>query len=82
MENAASENRRPANQSQPDQTSQNQHPDPEERVNDPMNLVYKGGYEGNPRDIVENPAVAPQMPDGQVTEARAGLMQKDRNPEE
>ena len=25
------------------------------------NLVYKGGYTGNPREIVENPAVAPEM---------------------
>lgn len=28
---------------------------------DPQDLVYKGGYRGNPRDIVENPAVAPEM---------------------
>lgn len=25
------------------------------------NLVYKGGYTGDPREIVENPAVAPEM---------------------
>ncbi len=25
------------------------------------NLVYKGGFTGDPREIVENPAVAPEM---------------------
>ncbi|GEM_PF-560525 len=30
---------------------------------DPQDLVYKGGYTGNPREIVENPAVAPEMLD-------------------
>lgn len=30
---------------------------------DPRDLVSKGGYVGNPREIIENPAVAPQMLD-------------------
>lgn len=30
---------------------------------DPLELVSKGGYVGNPREIIENPAVAPQMLD-------------------
>ncbi len=28
---------------------------------DPQDLVSKGGYTGNPREIIENPAVAPEM---------------------
>ena len=28
-----------------------------------QDLVSKGGYVGNPREIIENPAVAPQMLD-------------------
>jgi hypothetical protein len=30
---------------------------------DPQDLVMKGGYTGDPREIVANPAVAPQMLD-------------------
>jgi len=81
MQNAEAENKRPTSQNQPDEATQEQQNDVDDRTVDPRDLVYKGGYQGNPRDIVENPAVAPQMPDGQVTEARAGLMQKDRNPD-
>ncbi len=35
----------------------------EPRVVDPLDLVYSGGYVGDPREILSNPAVAPQMPD-------------------
>ncbi len=27
----------------------------------PIDLVYSGGYEGDPRELVENPAVTPEM---------------------
>jgi hypothetical protein len=40
-------------------TSENQSVD--DRIIDPQDLVYKGGFTGNAREIVENPAVAPQM---------------------
>jgi hypothetical protein len=30
---------------------------------DPRDLVTKGGYDKDPREIVENPAVTPQMLD-------------------
>lgn len=33
----------------------------DEKVMDPQDLAYTGGYRGNPRRIVENPAVSPQM---------------------
>lgn len=33
----------------------------DDRLMDPQDLVYRGGYQGNPREIVENPAVTPQM---------------------
>jgi hypothetical protein len=34
-------------------------------VNAVENLVTRGGYEGNPREIVQNPAVTPEMLDDQ-----------------
>ncbi|NDJ17545.1 hypothetical protein [Myxacorys almedinensis] len=34
---------------------------PEQETVDPMDLVTRGGYEGDPREIVENPAVTPEM---------------------
>ncbi len=27
----------------------------------PMDLIYAGGYQGNPRELVENPGVTPEM---------------------
>ena len=30
---------------------------------DPLELVSRGGYVGDPREIIENPAVAPEMLD-------------------
>jgi hypothetical protein len=46
---------------------------------DVMDLVYKGGYTGNPREIVDNPAVAPQMMNlGQVdADNRDDMMSED-----
>ncbi len=44
----------------------------EEGMFNPQDLVSKGGYVGNPRDIVEKPAVAPQMLD-QVEDLRDDL---------
>jgi len=35
----------------------------EDGMFDPQELVSKGGYIGNPREIIENPAVAPEMLD-------------------
>lgn len=34
---------------------------PEPTVDAVENLVTRGGYEGDPREIVENPAVTPEM---------------------
>lgn len=36
-------------------------PPKKQKVVDPNDLVYSGGYRGDPREIVENPAVTPQM---------------------
>lgn len=33
------------------------------KMADPLDLVSKGGFNGNPREIIENPAVAPEMID-------------------
>lgn len=40
----------------------NDEPPKTQKIVDPMNLVYSGGYTGDPREIVENPAVTPEMP--------------------
>lgn len=45
---------------------------------DPRDLVYKGGYNKNPREVVENPAVTPQMLD-EPQETRAGYIRDDRD---
>jgi len=31
------------------------------KVVDPRDLVYKGGFKGDPQEILGNPAVAPEM---------------------
>lgn len=36
-------------------------PPKKQKVVDPNDLVYSGGYQGDPREIVENPAVTPEM---------------------
>jgi hypothetical protein len=33
----------------------------EDGMFDPLELVSKGGYIGNPREIIENPGFAPEM---------------------
>ena len=45
----------------------------DEGMFNPQDHVSKGGYTGNPRDIVGNPAVAPQTFD-QVEELRDDLL--------
>ena len=36
----------------------------EDRVNPAEDLIYAGGYTTNPRETINNPAVAPQMLNG------------------
>lgn len=43
---------------------------------DPRDLVYKGGFQGDPREIVENPAVSPQMLN-EPGDLRIDLMEED-----
>lgn len=45
----------------PDRGSQEQNQKQGEPTVDPRDLVYSGGYAGDPREIVENPAVTPEM---------------------
>lgn len=48
------------------------------RMADPLDLVYRGGAAGNPREIIENPAVVPQMVNtGQMGEADADDLRDD-----
>ncbi|MBD2067670.1 hypothetical protein H6F93_09025 [Leptolyngbya sp. FACHB-671] len=62
---------RPTNQSsKPDENKQNaaqkpgetgDRPNDTSKTYDVMDLVSKGGYEGDPQEILGNPGVAPQM---------------------
>jgi len=61
---------RPTNQSStPDENKQNaqqpertgDRPTDTSKTYDVMDLVSKGGYEGDPQEILGNPAVAPEM---------------------
>lgn len=56
-------------------------PNPEEldeKIFDPRDLVNKGGYRKHPREIVENPAVTPEMID-EPEQTRAGYIREDRD---
>jgi hypothetical protein len=55
--------------------------DLDDKTVDPRDLVRKGGYRKNPREIVENPAVTPQMLD-EPQQSRAGNIRKDRDEDE
>lgn len=53
----------------------------DEKAVDPAeDLVYSGGYRGNPRRIVENPAVSPQMLEN-VEDFHSGDIRDDRDEE-
>jgi hypothetical protein len=51
-------------------------PKPSEEPIDVRELVYRGGYSGDPREIVENPAVAPEMLEQAPEDIRDDLMPK------
>ena len=44
---------------------------------DVRDLVSKGGYQKNPREVVENPAVTPQIPD-ESSDSQIGMERGDR----
>jgi len=44
---------------------------------DVRDLVSKSGYEKDPREIIENPAVTPQMPD-ESSDSQVGMERSDR----
>jgi hypothetical protein len=62
------------------QKATNQSGTHEEETVDPRDLVSKGGYHKHPRQIVENPAVTPQMLD-EPQGSRAGDIREDRDEE-
>ncbi|NJO80449.1 MAG: hypothetical protein HC827_19370 [Cyanobacteria bacterium RM1_2_2] len=59
--------------------SENQENPSKQAPIDPRDLVYRGGYSGNPREIVENPAVAPEMLEPAPEDLRDDLMPKDED---
>ncbi|WP_017300990.1 hypothetical protein [Nodosilinea nodulosa] len=44
---------------------------------DPRDLVTKGGYDKDPREIIANPAVTPQMPGDRRDDDGVGMGQVD-----
>ena len=48
----------------------------EEKTIDPRDLVNKGGFNKNPREMVENPAVTPEMHE-EVQENQAGFRESE-----
>lgn len=48
----------------------------DDRVMDPRDLTYTGGFQGNAREIVENPAVTPEMPN-EPGDLRDDLLEED-----
>jgi len=66
-------------------TSGNHHSQPadhpqshEEETVDVRDLVSKPGYEKDPREIIENPAVTPQMPE-ESSDSQVGMERSDRD---
>lgn len=66
--NPSSESNRPSSNSESDQ-----------RLIDPRDLVYQGGPALDPREVVENPAVAPEMLEQAPEDLRDDLMPKNRD---
>jgi hypothetical protein len=68
------------------QTKNSQPSNPEnsgdDKLIDPRELNYQGGYSGDPREIVENPAVAPDMVEPAPEDLRDDLMPKQKSEEE
>jgi hypothetical protein len=50
----------------------------DDRLIDPLELVNRGGYRGNPREIVENPAVAPETLEPAPEDLRPDLFRDDQ----
>lgn len=67
----------------PEKQTNNQNPNAEDqntedKTYDPRDLVYKSGFQKNPREIIENPAVTPQIRD-ESSDSQVGMDQSDRN---
>lgn len=48
----------------------------DDRVMDPRDLAYTGGFQGSAREIVENPAVTPEMPN-EPGDLRSDMLEED-----
>lgn len=49
---------------------------------DPRDLVYTGGPDRDPREVIHNPAVAPEMVDSSPEDLRDDLMPKNKDNEQ
>ena len=70
-----------ANQSKPEQSAQTEKQSnaSEKAPIDSRDLVYRGGYDGDPREILENPAVTPELVEQSPEDIRDDLMPKNKN---
>lgn len=75
-----------AHQPDPDQSESNQ-PESNQPAKEPAKsenkpptdsreLVYRGGYSGDPRELIENPAVTPELVEQAPEDLRDDLMPK------
>lgn len=64
------------NQSSAAKNTQSEQTD--DRIVDPQDLVYKGGYSKNPREIIETPGAVPEILEDQAPEdLRVDLISED-----
>lgn len=54
----------------------------EEKIVDPRDLVYSGGSDRDPREVIENPAVTPELVDQAPEDLRDDLMPKNKDDDE
>jgi hypothetical protein len=57
-------------------SSANEEPPKKQKIVDPMDLVYSGGTDRDPRELIENPAITPEMPN-EPGDLRDDLLEED-----
>lgn len=69
-----------SDQSTSNNSEQSTTPEPQtDQIVDPRDLVYRGGSDRNPRELIENPAVTPEMVEQAPEDIRDDLMPKQKN---
>jgi hypothetical protein len=68
-----------ANQPKPEKQSEKHEKQSDKAPIDSRDLVYRGGYDGDPREILENPAVTPELVEQAPEDIRDDLMPKNKD---